>query len=280
MHSLKSIANNPQIKTIVTWAVVLIAYAYLCYTLLTMDWTPILSIGSLPLLSLISYLLPILLLLPVNIFLEAGKWRYLLRDIYPMSFREAQEQVYFGFIGAFATPQRAGDYPSRVLLMKSKEHRGKAIAMGVYGSVVLTAIILLAGALPFWAYVSDIAPRWWMILPILLPVFMPRFTQVSVWSIARYIVFCTQLYLMLRIVGVDIDAAEALTRIPYYYVLVTLTPNIPISDPAIRGSWAVIAFGEQGAIAALGLWLINSVLPLGIGGILQLIRHKENHQNS
>lgn len=268
------------IKTIVTWAVVFIAYAYLVYTLVTMDWTPILAIGaSAPLSSIYFPLFLLLLLLPLNIFCEAGKWRYLLRDFYPMSFREAQAQVYYGFIGAFITPYRAGDYPSRVLLMTDKTHWEKAIARGVYGSLVLTAVILLAGLGPFWAYMSDVTPRWWMTLPVLLPLCVPRLMAVSAWSLARYVVFSVQMYLMLCIVGVDITPMEALTRIPYYYLLVTVTPNIPISDPAIRGSWAVIAFGPAGAVAALGLWLVNTVLPLAIGGAMQFIRHKENNQH-
>lgn len=264
------------IKTIVTWAVVFIAYAYLVYTLVTMDWTPILAIGaSAPLSSIYFPLFLLLLLLPLNIFCEAGKWRYLLRDFYPMSFREAQTQVYYGFIGAFITPYRAGDYPSRVLLMTDKTHWEKAIARGVYGSLVLTAVILLAGLGPFWAYMSEVTPRWWMTLPVLLPLCVPRLMAVSAWSLARYVVFSVQMYLMLCIVGVDITPVEALTRIPYYYLLVTVTPNIPISDPAIRGSWAVIAFGPAGAVAALGLWLVNTVLPLAIGGAIQLAHHRK-----
>lgn len=263
--------HKQTIKTIVTWAVVFVAYSYLGYTLWTMDWS---LLGDL---SATGYLIPILLLLPLNIFLEAGKWRYLLRDIYPMGYNEAQAQVYYGFVGAFITPYRAGDYPSRVLLMRSREHWGKAIALGVYGSVVLTAVIVLAGILPFWAYMSDLNPRWWMILPALLPLCLPRVAGISAWSLARYVVFSIQLYLMLQVVGLDLSVSEAVTRIPYYYLLVTITPNIPISDPAIRGSWAVIAFGPKGALAALALWLVNSVLPLMIGGLIALLRSRSRN---
>lgn len=265
--------NKQIVKTIVTWAVVFIAYAYLCYRLYTMDWS---SLGS-----LLSErrgwigLALIVALMPLNLWLEAGKWRCLLRDIYPMSYREAQRQVYYGFIGAFATPYRAGDYPSRVLLMEDKSHWGKAIAMGVYGSVVLTAVIVLAGLIPFWAYVMGTEARAWMVLPVLLPLCIPRVRPIAAWSIARYAVYSLQMYLMLCVTGVEMTAAEAVTRLAYYYLLVTITPNIPISDPAIKGSWAVIAFGEAGAIAALGLWVVNTVLPLLIGGIEMIKREKK-----
>lgn len=252
------------LKTIVTWTVVFIAYAYLGYTLWTMDWTAF-QAGHVSPIRLAIYLAITISLMPLNIGLEALKWQYLLRDTYPMRFREAQRQVYYGFIGGFITPYRAGDYPARVLIMHDSSCWKKAIALGVYGSVVLTAIILLAGLFPFWAYVSNIEARWWMCLPVLIPLVIPKFRTISALSLARYLVFSTQLYMMLRLVGLDISAVEAISRIPYYYLLVTITPNIPISDPAIRGSWAVIAFGPTGAVASLGLWMINTLLPVIIG---------------
>lgn len=277
------------IKTIVTYAVVFIAYSYLIYQLCTTDYSSLLHtlyvrITSNP--SVLLYLALIMVLMPVNIALEAAKWRHLLRAVYPMSFSEAQRQVYYGFIGGFITPYRAGDYPSRVLLMKSSEHWAKAISLGVLGSVVLTIAILLSGAIPFYVYMMGGEPRPFYcllcLLPFLLTLLRPilkkfgwkqRFLSddvatIYMLSLARYVVFCIQLYFMLRFVGLSLTVTDALSRIPYYYLLVTVTPNIPISDPAIRGSWAVIAFGPLGAIAALGLWFVNTIIPLLIGGVI------------
>lgn len=250
------------VKTAITWMVVFIAYAYLIYQLWTTDWSLFEGITNW------WWLVPCLALAPLNVHLEAVKWRYLLRDLYPMSLGEAERQVYYGFVGAFITPYRAGDYPARISLMQDHSHWAKAIAMGVYGSAVLTAVITLSGLGPFWADMTGVETRPWFCLLAFVALLVPRVARVAEYSMMRYVVFSVQLYLMLRLLGIDISPAEALSRIPYYYLLVTITPNIPISDPAIRGSWAVIAFGPMGAVAALALWLINTVLPLIIGGFI------------
>ena len=197
--------------------------------------------------------------------------------------------MYYGFIGGFITPYRAGDYPTRVLLMKNSEHWAKAISLGVLGSVILTIAILLSGVFPFYAYMVGIEPRPFYcllcLLPFLITLLKPFFKKFGWWqsimsgdvatiyilSLARYVIFCAQLYFMLRFVGLTLTVTDALSRIPYYYLLVTVTPNIPISDPAIRGSWAVIAFGPLGAIVALGLWFVNTIIPLLIGGVIGLV---------
>lgn len=259
------------IKTIVTWTVVFIAYAYLIYTLCTTDFSDFIGIFETNqeglYRKLLLYLLPLLCLMPLNIFLEAVKWRYLLRDVYPMSIREAQRQVYYGFVGAFITPYRAGEYPARLMLMRDSTRWTKAISQGIYGSVVLTAVIVLAGLGPLYADRAGLANQPWYCLLALLPLCIPPVSTIAALSLARFVVFSVQLYLMLHFVGYDLSPLEACSRIPFYYLLVTVTPNIPVSDPAIRGSWAAIAFGPLGTIAALGLWVVNTLLPTAIGVI-------------
>jgi hypothetical protein len=47
-----------------------------------------------------------------------------------------------------------------------------------------------------------------------------------------------------------------------YYLLVTITPNVPIAEVGVRGAWAIAVFGTpQAAIAAVVLWVINTLLP-------------------
>ncbi len=255
------------VRTTANWVVVLIAYTYLIYQLCTTDWSVVTVVSAHWI-----YLLPIVALMPINVLLEALKWRCLLHNVYPMSVMEALRQVLYGFVGSMITPYRAGDYPARMMLMRDKNCWPQAIALGIYGSVVLTGVILLAGVGPFCAYMGYATPSPYLVLPVLLSLLLVVHKRmeggkIALLCMARYAVFCVQLYLMLRCIGVEISIVDAICRIPYYYLLVTITPNIPISDPAIRGSWAIIAFGPAGAVAALGLWVINTVLPTLIGGI-------------
>jgi hypothetical protein len=57
-----------------------------------------------------------------------------------------------------------------------------------------------------------------------------------------------------------LTALAGLTAI--YYLLVTITPNVPIAEIGVRGAWAIAVFGTpQAAIAAVVLWVINTLLP-------------------
>ena len=47
-----------------------------------------------------------------------------------------------------------------------------------------------------------------------------------------------------------------------YYLLVTITPNVPVAEAGVRGAWALMLFGSMNAaFAGILLWIINTVLP-------------------
>jgi hypothetical protein len=90
----------------------------------------------------------------------------------------------------------------------------------------------------------------------------------------RLLCWCAQLGLLLY----ALDGLTALTEITeitgiagvtgiagltaIYYLLVTITPNVPIAEVGVRGAWAIAVFGTpQAAIAAVVLWVINTLLP-------------------
>ena len=96
-------------------------------------------------------------------------------------------------------------------------------------------------------------------------------------SIVRLLCWCVQLGLLLyaldgipgvtEITGLtgvteitELTALAGLTAI--YYLLVTITPNVPIAEVGVRGAWAIAVFGTpQAAMAAVVLWMINTLLP-------------------
>lgn len=89
----------------------------------------------------------------------------------------------------------------------------------------------------------------------------------------RYLVFSFQSYCMYRFCMVDVTLQEALIAIPTFYLFVTLTPSINISEMAVRGSYAAFIFrcftpNYFGAIIASSLtWLINFCIPMLIGSL-------------
>lgn len=93
-------------------------------------------------------------------------------------------------------------------------------------------------------------------------------------SMVRLLCWCVQLGLLLYALdgipgipgvtgvtgGAGIPGIAGLTAI--YYLLVTITPNVPIAEVGVRGAWAIAVFGSpQAAIAAVVLWVINTLLP-------------------
>lgn len=261
------------------------------------------------------YLLVALLLVPLNIFFEAGKWRQLLSHIEPMSYTTAQRQTYFGFVGAFLTPARLGDYPARVTQLKHREHWLSAVALGFIGTLALDFVIIFIG-LPAGLFFGQ-AQGWFgqentctwlasavsitlLFLLILLYPYIARrlerrqwrsektkamlrqlgtfshrsFLLTVGWSLLRYLTFALQLYLVLSFCGIPLGVKAALTCIPAYYLLITLTPSLTIADPAIRSSWAVLVFSTCTpdtpaiAVAAVIVWTMNTVIPMIVGTFL------------
>ena len=308
---------------VVKWFIVLLAYGYLAYKLATYDdyatlWTTLnFKLFNLPTslnfkLSTLNFI-SALALMPINILLEAVKWRFLNREIETMSLCEAQRQVYIGFIGAFLTPYRVGDFPSRAMCLRDKSRWGEATVMGFVGGVALTLVIVVIGLLPAVFYFNQ-TPAWWQVLlaivgclavGLLAPYLLKKhaecadaplnfklsnlstslnfklstfnFIAAAGWSLLRYLVFGLQLYLVLRWVGVPMSVTEALVSIPFYYLLVTLTPNMPIADVGIRGSWAMVVFGRYADVplvtaAVVVVYVINTLLPMVVGSILMLCR--------
>lgn len=63
-------------------------------------------------------------------------------------------------------------------------------------------------------------------------------------------------------------AASWLCMVVAYYAAVTITPSIPVGDPVIRSSWAMLIFGDNTAadlrfaLVAVCIWAINILIPM------------------
>ena len=286
-------------KRLLQWCIAAVAYAYLFYTLFTFAHYDELAhaFAEATVGQYIAFV-ACLLLMPLNLLLEAWKWRSLLHTIEPISLQESYRQVCYGMAGAFVTPYRVGDYPSRILLLKDRTHYVPAMARAVLGSIMLTVVILVAGMVAFgigWAdtgmvKANGITHYIGLILLLIaglsvVIIVVPRVSRkykithsdcnlFLLQSLCRYLCFSLQLWLMLYFCGVGLSAAQAVVWIPIYYLLVTVTPNMPIADIGIRGSLAVVVFGyaipsveANIVLATTGLWFINTLLPVLFGGL-------------
>ena len=270
------------------------AYGYLAYALLTFKHYGEFAahFHSAGWKELFSFALAVLLF-PLNISMESEKWRCLLSYLTSLSRKESQRQVYYGFVGALLTPDRLGDYPARASMLQEGVSKKKAVALGFAGSMVLAAVNIGLGVVALLICgieFPSLERRQLILLSVILLVCffaiscimaflsecksiqrIPKLPfrqqlQVVGWSALRYLVFCLQLYCLLRFAGAGLTIA-----IPIYYLVLTLLPALPAADPALRGGVGMMVFGAfssnvpAAALATVLLWIINNLFPLIIG---------------
>lgn len=285
---------------IIEWAVALAACAFLGYELVTfedypalweslrgMAWRQYLALGL------------CVALMPVNMAIEAWRWMTLwngdaslngangevneLTDE-RLTFREAQRQVYYSKLAGLITPWRLGEYPARGVLM-SDPVWPRVLSMGAVGSATMTAAIVIAGvvALAFspavmtqlgdsYLYALAAAVLVLFIAFALAPKALKKYAEVNQQllfrslgqSLVRLLCWCVQLALVLYALGAVTGDGLRITGygLPIYYLLVTITPNVPIAEVGVRGAWAIVVFGSMNAaFAGVLLWVINTLLP-------------------
>ncbi|MBR1878901.1 MAG: hypothetical protein IJ814_07880 [Paludibacteraceae bacterium] len=280
--------NRRRLLHMLEWAVAIAAYVYLFYTLATYEHYDVVahSLGAITWRHWTALTLCVCLM-PVNMALEAWRWKTLI----PMPFGEAQRQVYYSKLAGVVTPWRLGEYPARGVmevqrdnLHPSKEVAAKVLSMGAVGSATMTIAIILAGvtALAFSPKLLALLGESYLnaliavslVLAVLLalaPKALRRWAEVNgalLWksvaqSLVRLACWCIQLALVLFALGADFQfALPYFQLLPVYYLLVTVTPNIPIVEAGVRGAWAICLFGSpNAALAGVLLWVINTLLP-------------------
>ena len=268
---------------IIEWSVTLVACAYLVYRLIIFDdyaslWETFRSMGMPQLFAIILCVA----LMPVNMALEAWRWKTLV----PMSWREANRQVYYSKLAGLITPWRLGEYPARGVLMaedKKSAVWSQVLSMGAVGSATMTAAIILAGCvgIAFSPAVLTILGNSYLyalcgvvlVLAVVYALFpkalknyvalnYPLLLESTMQSLVRLACWCVQLGLVLYALGAMSNVKCQMSNVLIYFLLVTITPNVPIAEVGVRGAWAITLFGSMNAgFAGVFLWTINTLLP-------------------
>lgn len=93
-------------------------------------------------------------------------------------------------------------------------------------------------------------------------------------SLARYLVFCFQFYLLIVMFGLSLPLIPSLLLISLSFFVMTVVPTVALTELTVRGAVTVYFFsaltmdGLPVLHAAFALWLINLVLPSVAGAIL------------
>lgn len=265
---------------VLKWLIMLGAYTYLLLVLIRFEhydelWASFQHISWVK----VAWILLVVILFPVNILLEAMKWKAIVARTEKLSIKKSLKAVLAGFSTGFFTPNRAGELLGRIAFL-SEGNRKVGVMYALLNSLsqnivliffglptayfyllgnfdvlvfnqqtyllililVLSLMLLSYFTLPYWAKTRI----WEKLFPFAQD--MEGFTFLNLliifdYSVLRYFVFCVQLFAMLQFFAVDLDFWQAFLAIPTSYLLITFTPSIAMSEAAVRSSLAVLIIG-------------------------------------
>lgn len=295
----------------VEWIVALAACGWLVWKMATYDdyaglWAALRSMDT----ARVCALLISIALMPVNMSIEAWKWKTLMNgdaslngeNDEMMNWREAHRQVYYSKLAGLITPWRLGEYPARAMLMEGELNPGipesrnpesvwqKVLSMGAVGSATMTFAIVAIGTIALsleienwrlengqWTmdnyYLLVLAVLCLLLLALFFaPRMLRRWAEVSHrlilvsvgQSMVRLLCWCVQLALVIYALGGlgELGTLGTIGGCAVYYLLVTISPSVPIAEVGVRGAWAIAVFGTMNAaLAGVLLWVINTLLP-------------------
>lgn len=242
----------------------------------------------------------------VNWNLEILKWRSLVKMITKISFLNAAKQSLASLTASLITPNRIGEYGAKAIYY-SKNHRPKILVLNFlsnFNQMFVTIVFGIIGLLFLRnQYSFDLIPSGFIIGGIGILVFVlfllvyhknkwnkniqkvlseiqdiPAKVHKSAffYSIARYIVFSHQFYLLLLFFGVDLGYTTTMSLIFSMYLISSIIPGFVLFDWLVKGSVAVTLFGLFGVDEMIilsitaAMWILNFAIPASLGSFYVL----------
>ncbi|MCB9245005.1 MAG: hypothetical protein H6606_01125 [Flavobacteriales bacterium] len=238
-------------------------------------------------------LLIVILLMPLNWWLEAHKWKRLLRADHHLRESRAFAATASGVTVSVLTPNRVGEFAGRMLYVPP-EHRDKAVAMSLAGSFSQLIITFVVGTFcgAWYFYMEGYSDVIWSLLIGIGCVFAviniyyrladseklferwkynatvgkirvalsglskPLLTEALIWSGIRYVVFSLQLgLLMYGLLDFYIPDQRwgLIYMVPLYFFFQTMVPTIALSEIGVRGMLLSTLFADVAPEADLVL---------------------------
>lgn len=255
----------------------------------------------------------VILMMPFNWGIETVKWKRLLVPFQKLKFNKAFMAVMTGVSVSFFTPNRVGEFGGRILYLDpdNRVKGTTATIIGSISQLAVTILLGLPGMMFYFIFhpdnvrlpVSAISTfsilgffvtlfvylrsgqilNWfskWK-LPETLHNFFLASAQYNSrelwialgWSTLRYVVFCTQLgIVMFAVVQFDPQPHlwEMFYIIPFYFFTISLVPTVGVSEVGTRGvilsqMLSTSAESPDLLFAGMLIWVINIILPAAIG---------------
>lgn len=227
-----------------------------------------------------------LLLIPVNIAVEAMKWKKSIQPIENVPFRKAFTAIFTGITAGMFFPNRTGDFLGRIFILE-KGNRVKAAMLTFIGNIAQMIVTVSLGCFACVFFIGRF--RWLVLLAAIvvmllllmlffnikifryLRVFIPKkwrektdnymdvfnvFSSkelliILLLAIAKYMVYSLQFVILIWAFDVPLSYFNSMIPIMVTYLLMTVIPFITITEIAVRGSVCVIVFEKWLAINAI-----------------------------
>lgn len=258
----------------------------------------------------------VLLLTISNWTLETIKWRFLVNRISRIKFLSAFLGVLLGIAFSLFTPNRLGEYGGRVLVLRENRIAAiVSTLIGSFSQIVINMSVGGLAVLFFlWKYLSwnayltfTTAIIYCILLALLLISYFnidlastlfkrySIFKKISVYvdvvkrysqtdllfllgmSSLRYMTYCVQFILLLKIFDTGIKVLDGLVLVPTVFFAQGILPTMAIFDVSLRGQVALSVISEhtsgamfQVVASSITLWFVNLIVPSILGGVLAL----------
>ena len=262
--------------------------------------------------SLAMVLMSVILLMPLNWYLEARRWQCLMGRTTQLSLREAWMGVWMGMAVGTWLPRLLGEYAGRVGGVAAS-YRAQAVQNVWLGQTTMMASTLAFGLGGVWLYfhpqqiseallastvglfvwplflfwgikfLAKPLSRWQVGKVLPSNVSFGYFRQVQWWSHLRFLVFFLQYWLILSVFLPQLSGWIIAGGIAWVYLAKSAMPFMHmIGDLGVREFSALLFFQAWQVPAAsvltptLLLWACNVMIPLVLGGIHWLWDRKWN----
>jgi len=245
----------------------------------------------------------------VNWGLESYKWKLVTAPVESVNYKTALRSVYSGICLGNLAPGRATEFLAKIIFFQP-DNRPKITVLHFINSMFQFSITIIVGliALGFklhsfgheysWIVYATSAAGLVVITLLALCIykintllgfiskkvskknqvehFNYSFTakllmQIFGLSLLRYLVFFTQLNLLIYMLHPQALSLSLLTGVALYFLFTSLIPMISVLEAAIRAAIALVVFKDTGissaalALSTVILWFLNIVIPSGIG---------------
>jgi len=224
----------------------------------------------------------VVVMMLLNWFLEALKWRYITRVLSPITVYQAIESVFCGLTWAIFTPNRLGEYGGRVMFLPPRKriHGVFSMAVGSLGQMVITNVLGIVALLWFgytflhmqiWMYLAAVCTGALVVSLLLIFYFniswlvsvlnsikflkqyhrffeiMNRYRvaeldRIMLYCLARFAVFTFQYYLILHLLVPQMPVLPMVMMVLILFFVQSILPSLDLLDVGVRGATATMFF--------------------------------------